>query len=280
MDPDRRDDEEAGAREAFEDAALYDWEYRRRRADVHFYRRLCARHLAGAGPGPVLDLACGTGRVLVPLLRDGHTVVGVDRSPAMLARAAWRANRLGPTRRRRALLVRADLRALPFRRDTFAFAFAAFHSVQHLVDARDLLRFFRGVRSCLRPDGELVFDVLPPDPAWLARDPNRRWARTVFRHPVTRERLVYTTNHTYDPGRRALHMRLYYQPVDERRRPRGPERLVRLCHRQLEPFEVEGLLARAGFAVSATFGGWDERPLDTDGDQHIYRARPVSRKFA
>src|SRR3954470_21479976 len=85
-------DEEAGARESFEDAALYDFEYRRRRADVTFYRRIDDERREGEA-GPVLDLACGTGRVLVPLLRDGHTVVGVDRSRAMLERAAWRLSR-------------------------------------------------------------------------------------------------------------------------------------------------------------------------------------------
>src|SRR4029079_4669520 len=95
-----REDETAGAIEHFEDAALYDHDYRRRRADVRFYRTLADEH-GGAGP----DLACGTpraevharsfvvcgcgpGGLMVPLLRDGHTVVGLDRAPAMLARAA------------------------------------------------------------------------------------------------------------------------------------------------------------------------------------------------
>src|SRR5436190_15140251 len=102
-----REDETAGAREPFEDAALYDWEYRRRRDDVRFYRML-----ADERGGPILDLACGTGRLMVPLLGDGHVVVGIDHAPAMLARAAARVARLSPRRRRRALLVRGDLRAL------------------------------------------------------------------------------------------------------------------------------------------------------------------------
>ena len=105
------EDETAGALEPFEDAALYDWEYRRRRDDVRFYRML-----AGERGGPVLDLGCGTGRLMVPLLRDGHVVVGVDRAPPMLARAAARVARLRAELRRRALLVRGDLRALPFAR--------------------------------------------------------------------------------------------------------------------------------------------------------------------
>lgn len=271
----RRSDEEAGAREPFVDAALYDWEYRRRRADVTFYRSL-ARERLGFEPAPALDLACGTGRLLVPLLRDGHTVVGIDRAPDMLARAAARVRRLAPSRRGRSLLVRADLRAFTFA-PRFGFVVCAFHSVQHLVAQDELVDFFARVRAALVPGGWFAFDVLPPDPAWISRSADRRWARTKFRHPQTGERLVYTTNHVYDERRRVLHMRLYYQPVDAHDRPNGPERVVRLSHRQLAPDEVEALLARAGLRLLARYGGFDGRALDASADEHVYVASPPRR---
>jgi SAM-dependent methyltransferase len=289
--------EEAGATEPYADATLYDWEYRRRRRDVAFYRML-----ADERGGPVLDLGCGTGRILGPLLRDGHAVVGVDRSPAMLARAAARIARLGAPARRRALLVRGDLRQLPIGTDLgraghsagrFPLAIAAFHSVQHLVDDGDLLRFFRDVRAALTPDGWLAFDVFAPDPRFLARPANRVFDRTVFRHPATGQRLAYGVSHRLDPARRALHMRLHYQPVDARGRAAGAERVVRLCHRQLPPSEVDALLRRAGLQIAARWGGFDGEPPppddavaagDNGGDaaaasmteQHVYLARPLS----
>jgi SAM-dependent methyltransferase len=273
-----RAEEEAGARESFEDAALYDFEYRRRRADVNFYRRL-AFERRDLGDGPILDLACGTGRLMLPLLRDGNVVVGVDRSRAMLARAARRLSRLSPARRSRAMLLRADIRSFALR-GRFRLAISAFHSLQHLVDDGDLLACFRAVRRALLPDGWFAFDLLPPDAAWIARDPERRWARTRFRHPTTGQQLVYTTNHRYDPVRRALHIRLYYQPVDAQGRRRGPERVHRLCQRQLDPDEVSRLLGRAGLKVIARFGAFDGSPLQENSDrsdeQHIYVARPIA----
>ena len=276
-----RSNDDAGAREHFEDAALYDFEYRRRRADLNFYRRLVQDRMAFAQPGPVLDLACGSGRLLVPLLRDGHTAVGIDRSPAMLAAAARRVARLSATRRSRALLVRADLRAFALR-PRFAIAVAAFHSVQHLSTDGELRRFFRAAAASLAPGGWLAFDVLPPDPSWLNRGDERRWARTVFRHPATGQRLVYTTNHRYDGARRLLDMRLYYQPVDERKRPIGRERIVRLRHRQLWPAEVKALLADAGFRLLGAFAAFDGSALpDGDGlpaDEHVYVARLTRRR--
>src|SRR5262245_28533501 len=165
----------------FQDAVLYDWEYRRRRDDVRFYGTL-----ADERGGPILDLGCGTGRLMLPLLRAGHVVVGVDRAPAMLARAAARLARLAPRVRRRALLLRADLRRLPLGRARFAFAVAAFHTIQHLATDRELTGFFAAVARALAPGGWFAFDTFAPNAQFLARaDSNltRRWARTRFRHP-------------------------------------------------------------------------------------------------
>src|SRR5262245_57804439 len=97
-----------GCREHYDDADLYDFEYRRRRGDVQVYRDV-ARQLLGSG-GRVLELACGSGRVTTALLRDGHAVVGLDLSQAMLRRAAGRIEQLGRAARERAWLVRGDAR--------------------------------------------------------------------------------------------------------------------------------------------------------------------------
>src|SRR5258706_11949225 len=184
------DDERPGALEPFEDAALYDWEYRRRRDDVRFYRML-----ADERGGPILDLACGSGRLLAPLARDGHLVVGLDHSGPMLAQAAARVARLPSAARGRVRLARGDLRTLATRR-RFELAIVAFHGIQHLVTDGDLLRFLRRARAALVPGGWLAFDVFAPEPAFLERaravGPEHRWARTRFRHPTTGRRLEYT----------------------------------------------------------------------------------------
>src|SRR5262249_38942506 len=81
---------DAGSRGHYVDAPLYDYEYRRRRADVTFYRELARRR----GADRILELGAGSGRVTVPLARDGHYIVAVERSPAMLARLRGRIARL------------------------------------------------------------------------------------------------------------------------------------------------------------------------------------------
>lgn len=252
-------------RTPFQDAALYDWEYRRRRDDVRFYRAL-----ADECGGPILDLACGTGRLLAPLVRDGHQVVGLDREPAMLARASARVARLPLVARRRALLVRGDLGALPFR-PRGRLAVAAFHSVQHLETDRDLGRFFRDVARCLLPGGWLAFDTFAPSPTFLARDPRERWARTCFRHPVTKQRTEYSESHSVDG--KVLHMLFHYRPVDARGRARGGERRVHVRHRLLDVAEIRKHLAAARLSVVGAWGGFDGQPLDAATEQRVFLVR-------
>src|SRR5688572_7685270 len=124
----------AGSREHYVDAELYDFEYRRRRADVNHYRRLAAELAKGAG---VLELGCGTGRVAVPLARDGRTVVGLDRSHQMLLRATQRLRTSGRATQARVSFVRADLRAFALAR-RFPLVFCAFNTLQHLYTRHDV----------------------------------------------------------------------------------------------------------------------------------------------
>jgi SAM-dependent methyltransferase len=257
------------SRDPFEDAGLYDWTYRRRRDDVSFYRTLA--HERG---GPVLDLGCGTGRLMVPLLRDGHVVAGVDRSTAMLSRAQGRLARLRPAVRQRALLARGDMRALPFA-SRFAFAISAFHSVQHLYTDDDQVAGYRAVAATLIPGGWFAFDSFAPNSQFLARvGTRRRWGRTRFRHPVSGRPILYTESYRRDG--QVLATTFHYQELDGRGRSRGTERRAVLRHRLLAPADVRVLLGRAGLTLIASWGGFDGRPLDETDDeteQHIFLAQ-------
>jgi SAM-dependent methyltransferase len=259
-------------RSPFDDPVLYDWEYRRRRDDIRFYRTL-----ADERGGPILDLGCGTGRLLVPLLRDGHRVAGLDRSGAMLAQAAARLARLPARARGRALLARGDLRALPFAR-RFALAVAAFHTVQHCETNDDLLRFFRDARASLLPGGWLAFDTFAPTRRFLER--RAPSGTTRFRDPRSGRPTIYSETHALDG--RILAMTFRYQPVGRSSDGRlRPARLVSLRHRLLQPREIEALLRRSGLELIASWGGFDGRPLDLDdegGEQHIFLARKKQRQ--
>jgi SAM-dependent methyltransferase len=251
-----------GSREHYDDSELYDFEYRRRRRDVSFYRGL-AQELLG-GPGRVLELACGSGRVTTALVRDGHQVVGIDRSHAMLCRAAARVERLGRAARQRAVFVRGDMRrfALAAR---FPLVVMAFNSFEHLYTRVEVAACLERVRAHLAPGGHFAFDVQNPNLRWLARDPSRRWARTLFRHPTTGERLIYSTNHDYDPISQIALIRLYYGRADGG----GREQVVHLSQRKFFPAELEALLTHAGFTVVRRHGDFAGQPLDGEAESQV-----------
>ncbi len=242
-----------GSRDHYLDAALYDHEYRGRRDDVRAYRTLATRLLGGTGR--ILELGCGTGRVTVPLLRDGHEVVALDGMKPMLARLDARLARASALRARCRAVV-GDLRMFDVG-GRFPLVIAAFNVLEHLYTRVELAACLRRVAAHLAPGGRFAFDVQVPDVGWLARDPHRRWARTKFTHPVTGEKLVYSTSHDYDPIAQIALIRLHYDRADGV----GPTRTVHLSQRKFFPAELEALVSASGFDVVERYGDFSFRPL-------------------
>ncbi|MCU1279770.1 MAG: Methyltransferase type 12 [bacterium] len=257
----------AGSSEHYEDAALYDHEYKRRRDDVSWYQALAARELGKPdGKRTILELGCGSGRTLIPLTRDGWRVVGVDASATMLDRCRARLARL-PDADTKVELVRADFRALALGR-RFPLVICPFNAFMHLYTRDDVERFLAVVRAHLAPGGLFAFDVLNPDLAWLSRDPERRWARTRFRHPRTGKLGYYSTSLTYDAALQIAFMRIYYEPAAG-----GRTRMVRLTHRQFFPLELAALLHYNGFSVEAHEGAFDGGALVPESEEQVLRCR-------
>jgi SAM-dependent methyltransferase len=235
---------------------------------VSFYRQLAGDLLGG--PGRILELACGSGRVTTALLRDGHQVVGLDLSPAMLERAEARVARLGRAARERATLLHGDVRDFDLGR-RFPLVIMAFNSFEHLYTRVEVAACLERIRAHLEEGGRFAFDVQNPNLDWLVRDPERRWARTVFRHPTSGRRFAYSTNHVYDPVSQIAVIRIYYDPVD----PAGdePERVVVLSQRKFFPAELEALVAHGGFAVENRYGDFAGEPLTGDAESQLLVCR-------
>ena len=263
---------DAGSREHYADAALYDYEYRRRRADVTFYRELAKRQFDGHGR--ILELGAGSGRVTIPLARDGHTVVAIDQSQAMLAKLRTRVASLPASVAKRVTVLEGDLRG--FRAPgKYPLAIAAFNVLEHLYTRGEIDACLRCVANHLEPGGIFAFDVQLPDLGWLSRDPTKRWAKTRFTDPTTKRAMFYSTNHDYDPISQIAVIRLYYDPVDGK----GPGHVVQLTQRKFFPAELEALVAHAGFRVIERYGDFSFAPLDARAESQVLVCQaPVPRR--
>jgi SAM-dependent methyltransferase len=114
--------------------------------------------LADEAGGPILDLGCGTGRVALHLARRGHSVVGLDVDPQLIAKLAAGIDGL-PVE-----TVLADARAFELETD-IALALAPMQLVQLLPSHADRLEFLGTVAAHLLPGGRValaIVEELPP----------------------------------------------------------------------------------------------------------------------
>ena len=167
---------------------------------------------------------------------------------------------------------------MPLADARFDLVIAPFNVLMHLYRWQELLACFREARRVLVPGGSFALDVLLPDIQWLTWDPVERHSVTYFTHPVTGASMVYSTNHTYDPGTQVCHVRIYYDDAPKRPRafkpPPEPRRVVHLAHRQIFPEELRLLIASAGLELESLTANFRTGPLVTGVDAQV----AVSRK--
>lgn len=141
---------------------LFGWDYEHfcplDEKRVAWYRRFAER-----ADGPVLELACGTGRLACELARSGTEVVGLDLTAQMLDLARRHASALPRQARRRLDFVRADMRDFGLGR-RFALAIIADNSLRELSSTGDQLACLGCVAGHLVPGGRLLATVRRFDP--------------------------------------------------------------------------------------------------------------------
>jgi SAM-dependent methyltransferase len=243
-------------------APFYDWENARTvaRRDVKFWQRL-----AVAQDGPVLELGCGTGRVAVPVAKAGAAIVGIDRSGPMLDRARRRLTRA--RLQRRTLLIRGDIRRLPFRlRRGFALVMAPYGILQSLTSERDLRATLSSVAGVLRKGALFAIDLVPDLPRWS------EYRRRVSLRGRTGRSAALTLIESVRQDRRRRFTHFDQEYVVRQGRERRVHRFS-LSFRTLSVPEMCRRLEHAGFRIDAVLGDYHGGPWDERADVWIILAR-------
>jgi ubiquinone/menaquinone biosynthesis C-methylase UbiE len=236
-------------------ARFYDWENARTmgRKDVRFWQDFARRE-----GGRVLELGCGTGRVLVPVARAGVPVVGIDRSRPMLEYALRRMRRL-PAARRPAL-VRGDIRSLPFRNGAFSAVMAPYGILQSLTKEADLAATLADAARVLRKGGALGVDLVPDLPAWDEyRDQTRLEGR--LRNIPGHVTLVESVRQD-----RRRKLTIFDQEYVERLGGQTRRHRFSLTFRTLPLPQMVARVEKAGFRVTAILGDYRGRVWDLRAD--------------
>ncbi len=225
------------------------------REDVGFWVEM-----ARDSGGPVLELGCGTGRVLIPTARAGIRITGIDLSSSMLAVCRQKLADESDEVRARAELAQVDMR--DFRLEgKFHLATTPFRPFQHLITVEDQLSCLRSVHRHLVDEGRFVLDLFNPS---LERLTDNRFLEESGEEPafempdgrrvLRRERVL-----SRDLANQFQEVELIYYVTH----PDGREE--RLVHgfpmRYLFRYEAEHLLSLAGFQVEEVYSDYDRSPF-------------------
>ena len=226
------------------------------RTDVGFYV-----DEAKAAGGRVLEVGCGTGRILLPIARAGCAITGIDGSKQMLERCRVNLAAEPAAVQSRITLAQHDMRDFNLA-EQFTLIIAPFRVVQHLTTIDDQLQFLATVARHLAPQGRLVFDVFNPRFDILVG------ADGVEREDTPEQRLP--DGRTFHRAYRIARVRwidqvseaelVYY--VDGKRYVQAFEMRWYLAA------ELRHLLARAGFRVREMYGDFARGPV-VDGCPEI-----------
>jgi SAM-dependent methyltransferase len=235
------------------------------RPDVDFYVEEALTH-----GGPVLEVGCGTGRVLIPAARQGAEITGVDRSPRMLAQCRARLAEEPPEVQKNVKLVQADMRDFDLKTQ-FSLIMIPFRPLQHLVAVSEQLAALRAIHRHLAPGGRLVFDVFNPNLRYLVEDNSHE------REDTAEVMLPDSRSFRRTSRVAAVHIADQYNEVELIYYVRGTdgkiERLVQgFPMRWYWRYEVEHLLTRCGFRVKAIFGDFNRSPLTDVSPEMIFMA--------
>jgi cyclopropane fatty-acyl-phospholipid synthase-like methyltransferase len=187
-------------------------------AGLDFYRRQIARY-----GEPVLELACGSGRLMIPLAAAGVQITGLDLSEAMLSLAVMRAAERGVD----IPIVRGDMRSFQLG-TAFQCILIAAQSLTHLQGREELEACFSCVRRHLADEGRVVIALFHPSVQRLARDANRRYGIGAYDDPQGGTGQVMVTEQiTYDAATQLSHIRWSFHRAGE-----GKETVLAFAMRQ------------------------------------------------
>lgn len=245
----------------FDDGSLYDLILDGFTFGLEFYLGL-----AKAAQGPVLDVACGTGRIMLPCLQAGVDVEGLDLYPGMLKRLREKASALGLNPR----LHEADMANFQLPR-RYALIMIPFNAFVHNLTTEAQLATLQTCRGHLQPGGMLVFDTHFPGPEWIGSPSGKRHLEGEIPHRDTGLPMRMWDTRTFDRVNQLQHSYNEIELLDAKGNVAGvyPSKTT---IRWIYKGEMELLLRLAGFVRWSILGDFDGRPLLHENDAMIVQA--------
>lgn len=228
--------------------------------------------LAKEAGGPVLELGCGSGRLLFPLAHAGYTITGVDNAAAMLARAQTRQQDEPAAVRNRIKLYEMDMTALTLD-GRFALAIIPYNTFMHL-DSGQKRAALQGIKRCLLENGRLFIDLINPFTLAATANDHAISLENSFTDPQTGHTVLQMASNHLDEEAQQLQITWIY---DASPPGGGPiQRTIATAdYHYLFPHQIDLLLQEAGFRLTSLAGGYDQSAFVEESERLLVTAVPT-----
>jgi SAM-dependent methyltransferase len=246
-------------------ARYYDAENTDMEDDIPFYLQLAEEY-----GGPLLDVGCGTGRVMFPLAQAGYQVHGIDNEQAMLDRAE---EILADQPQLKPLLHfhYGDVTDYDQMTEKFALTLVPYNGLMHFLDQEQQLTVLRQLRQWTRDDGLLVLDLPNAGPIFGSQDTEALTLDRTFLEPVSGHMVMQQSVSVLDRTDQLMRINWIYDEITDD----GTRTVAPLVLYYYFFSEIKLLLQLTGFALEEVYGDLDQGEYSDASDRMIVLARPV-----
>lgn len=252
-------------------AELYDlMTYYNKRGDVKFYTEYCSEI-----SGEVLELGCGTGRILIPIAQSGQKITGLDLSDHMLNQCRAKLEKQADEVAQRVRLVQADMTQFKIGR-FFELIIIPFRPFQHLISVEDQISCLRSIHDHLTDSGRLIIDFFQVDMKFMSSIELSVEVEDMAEVELADGRKLRRSHRivALHPARQFNDVEMIYYLTDTDGKI---ERIVQAFpFRYFFRYEVEHLLHRCGFTIVELYGDMDKSPLTDGSPEMIFVAEKIS----
>lgn len=222
--------------------------------DLQFYKKW----LPQKKDAKILELCCGTGRLTLPIAKEGYNICGVDYTPSMLKQAKAKASEEGLDIN----FIEADIRTLNLQ-EKFDFIFIPFNSIHHLYENEDLFKVFNVVKNHLKEGGLFLLDCFNPNIQYIVDGEKEQKLVAEYTTNDERKVLIKQTMH-YENATQINRIEWYYFINGEF------DSMQNLDMRMFFPQELDSYLEYAGFNIIHKFGDFEEEVFSDNSEKQIY----------
>jgi SAM-dependent methyltransferase len=212
---------------------------------------------------PVLELACGSGRLTIPLANEGVKITGIDISESMLDLAKLKALENHVNIR----FIQGDMRNFDLG-EKFKFIFIPAQSLSHLHTRGELEKCFSCVRRHLTNDGRLLVELFNSSVKILARESGHRYPVGQHNYTQNNSQVFVTEQVSYDSASQVNHIEWFF-----RHEKSNEEAKLSFQMRQFFPQEIDSLLWYNDFLIEHKYGNYNEEEFSSDAWKQLIICR-------